>query len=53
MLWWRQVLVGLVHTLPFLLVAGEPFYQRRDHLDQAQYMTITNENVVKDRTDAE
>ncbi|KAH9520135.1 Matrix metalloproteinase-21 [Bulinus truncatus] len=53
MLWWRQVLVGLVHALSLLLVAGEPFYQRRDHLDQSKYMTITNENVVKDRTDAE
>lgn len=54
MLWLRAVLVGLVHTLPLLLVVvGEPFYQRRDHLDQSKYLTISNENVVRDRTDAE
>ncbi|CAG5116421.1 unnamed protein product [Candidula unifasciata] len=54
MLWWRTLLVGLVHALLLVLVVvGEPFYQRRDHLDQAKYLKTTNENVVKDRTDAE
>lgn len=54
MLWWQTVLVGLIHALPLVLVVvGEPFYQRRDHLDQAKYLKISNENLVKDRTDAE
>lgn len=47
--------MGLVNVLPLVVVVvvGEPFYQRRDHLDQAKYQRATNENVVKDRTDAE
>ncbi|XP_035829226.1 matrix metalloproteinase-21, partial [Aplysia californica] len=55
MRWRRRQLVGSVLALPLLavLVLGEPFYQRRDHLDQTKYLKVTNENVVKDRTDAE
>ncbi|XP_059176612.1 matrix metallopeptidase-21-like [Physella acuta] len=54
MLVWRQVLVGLLRALPLVLVAvGEPFYQRRDHLDQDNYLSTSNENIVRDRTDAE
>ncbi|GFO13658.1 matrix metalloproteinase-21 [Plakobranchus ocellatus] len=52
----RSVVVGLVRALPFLLVAvvGEPFYQRRDHQDQDNYLQPTNnDNVVKDIFDAE
>lgn len=53
-MWWQPVLVGLFHALPLMLVVvGEPFYQRRDHLDQTKYLKVSNENVVKDRTDAE
>ncbi|KAL8623610.1 hypothetical protein ACOMHN_051052 [Nucella lapillus] len=46
--------VSAVHALCMVsVVLGEPFYQRRDHLDQARYLTLHNDNVVKDRGDAE
>nr|KAG5688237.1 hypothetical protein BaRGS_034279 [Batillaria attramentaria] len=59
-----MVMLGLRERAPHLLIVfhvlsvlahvlGEPFYQRRDHLDQARYLEVHNDNVVKDRNDAE
>ncbi|GFR91143.1 hypothetical protein ElyMa_000836600 [Elysia marginata] len=56
MLRFRTVVVGLASVLPLLavVVLGEPFYQRRDHMDQDKYVKPSNNtNVVKDLTDAE
>ena len=47
-------LVSTIQAVSLLtLVLAEPFYQRRDHLDQTRYLKVHNDNVVKDRDDAE
>lgn len=47
-------LVSTIQAVSLLtLVLAEPFYQRRDHLDQNRYLKVHNDNVVKDRDDAE
>jgi hypothetical protein len=52
--WSRWQVVSVVQAVCLLtLVLAEPFYQRRDHLDQSRYLKQANDNVVKDRTDAE
>lgn len=49
----RHVIV-LLHSISLLAPAwAEPFYQRRDHLDQSRYIKVYKDNVVKDKQDAE
>lgn len=44
---------SLLQAATFIaLVSSEPFYQRRDHLDQSRYLKTHNDNVVKDKDDA-
>lgn len=49
----RELLSTVQAVCLLTVVLAEPFYQRRDHLDQTRYLSAHNDNVVKDRNDAE